>query len=58
VRKVHRTFATLINRLVDAGLIVERVVEPVPRDQWLREHPAAHDESRRPMFMIVRARKR
>jgi 2-polyprenyl-3-methyl-5-hydroxy-6-metoxy-1,4-benzoquinol methylase len=57
VRKVHRTFATLINGLLDAGLIVERVVEPVPSEQWLRERPWAEDERRRPMFLLVRARK-
>ncbi len=57
VRKVHRTVATLINGLVDAGLMIERVVEPVPSDQWLDAHPLAHDERRRPVFLLVRARK-
>jgi len=57
VRKVHRTFATLINGPVDAGFVVERVVEPVPSEEWLRDHPQARDERRRPMFLLVRARK-
>ncbi len=57
VRKVHRTFATLINSLLDAGLVVERVVEPVPDEHWLNAHPLAHDERRRPVFVLVRARK-
>jgi 2-polyprenyl-3-methyl-5-hydroxy-6-metoxy-1,4-benzoquinol methylase len=57
VRKVHRTLATLINGLVEAGLVVERVVEPIPSEQWLRGHPRAGDERRRPMFLLVRARK-
>ena len=57
VRKVHRTLATLINGLVDAGLVVERVVEPVPSDQWLQDHPRLRDERRRPVFLLVRARK-
>ena len=57
VRKVHRTFATLINGLVDAGLVVERVVEPVPGEEWLRSHPDSRDERRRPMFLLLRARK-
>jgi 2-polyprenyl-3-methyl-5-hydroxy-6-metoxy-1,4-benzoquinol methylase len=57
VRKVHRTLATLINGLVDAGLVVERVVEPVPSRQWLDAHPAADYERRRPMFLLARARK-
>jgi 2-polyprenyl-3-methyl-5-hydroxy-6-metoxy-1,4-benzoquinol methylase len=57
VRKVHRTFATLINGLVEAGLIIERVVEPIPSETWLDRHPQFSDERRRPMFLLVRARK-
>lgn len=57
VRRVHRTVATLINGLLDAGLVFERVVEPVPSEEWLRDHPLARDERRRPMFFLVRARK-
>jgi 2-polyprenyl-3-methyl-5-hydroxy-6-metoxy-1,4-benzoquinol methylase len=57
VRRYHRTFASLVNGLVDAGLIVERVVEPLPTAEWLRERPGSADEVRRPMFLLVRARK-
>jgi 2-polyprenyl-3-methyl-5-hydroxy-6-metoxy-1,4-benzoquinol methylase len=57
VRKVHRTLATLINGLLDARLVVERIVEPSPGEEWLRAHPLAHDERRRPIFLLVRARK-
>jgi SAM-dependent methyltransferase len=57
VRRYHRTMATLLNGLVDAGLTIERVVEPVPAGAWLRERPEAADEPRRPMFLLVRARK-
>jgi 2-polyprenyl-3-methyl-5-hydroxy-6-metoxy-1,4-benzoquinol methylase len=58
VRKIHRTLATLINGLLDAGLVVERVVEPMPSEQWLHDHPLARDERRRPVFFLARARKR
>jgi hypothetical protein len=57
VRKVHRTLATLVNGVVDAGLVVERVLEPVPGETWLEAHPQMRDERRRPMFLILRARK-
>lgn len=57
VRKVHRTLSTLINALIDAGLTLERVIEPVPSDERLRTDPAARDERRRPMFILIRARK-
>jgi hypothetical protein len=56
VRKVYRTLATLINGLVDAGLVVGRVVEPVPSEQWLQVHPRLRDARRRPVFLLVRAR--
>lgn len=57
VRKIHRTLATLINGLIDAGLVVERVIEPVPDERWLAAHPSMRDERRRPVFLLVRARK-
>ena len=57
VRKVHRTVSTLLNGVLDAGLALERVLEPMPGDRWLREHPDKGDERRRPVFLLVRARK-
>jgi 2-polyprenyl-3-methyl-5-hydroxy-6-metoxy-1,4-benzoquinol methylase len=57
VRKYHRTIATLLNGLLEAGLVIERVVEPVPRDEQLRRRPHDIDERRRPMFLLVRARR-
>ena len=57
VRKVHRTLATLVNGLVDAGFVVERMLEPVPDASWLQAHPQSQDERRRPVFLLVRARK-
>jgi hypothetical protein len=50
--------ATLLNGLLDAGLVLERVLEPVPSDDWLQARPHAADERRRPTFLLVRARKR
>ena len=57
VRKYHRTMATLLNALVDAGLTVERVLEPVPDADALRRRPEFSDERRRPPFLVVRSRK-
>ena len=57
VQKVHRTLSTLINGLIDAGLILERIIEPVPSEDRLRNDPDARDERRRPMFVLVRASK-
>jgi SAM-dependent methyltransferase len=57
VRKVHRTVSTLVNGLIDAGLVLERVIEPIPSEAWVRDHPEWRDERQRPMFLLVRARK-
>jgi 2-polyprenyl-3-methyl-5-hydroxy-6-metoxy-1,4-benzoquinol methylase len=57
VRKVHRTLATLVNGVIDAGLVLERVIEPVPTPERLHADPAIRDERRRPMFVLVRAHK-
>lgn len=57
VRRYHRTISTLLNGLIDAGLAIERVVESAPSDAWLRDRPEDADESRRPMFLLIRARK-
>jgi len=57
VRKYHRTMATLVNGLVDAGLAVERVLEPVPDAEARGRRPDFVDEHRRPTFLLVRARK-
>jgi len=55
VRKVHRTLGTLVNGIVDAGLVVQRIVEPVPGDDRLRAEPRVADERRRPTFLLVKA---
>jgi ubiquinone/menaquinone biosynthesis C-methylase UbiE len=57
VRKYHRTIATLLNGLVDVGLSIERVLEPVPSPEALRRRPEFLHERRRPPFLLVRARK-
>ena len=57
VRRYHRTLATLVNGLIGAGFAIERVVEPAPSEEWLRVRPLDADERRRPMFLLVRARR-
>lgn len=57
VRKYHRTFSTIVNALVDAGFIVERLVEPVPDAEMMRKYPRHRDLLHKPDFLLVRARK-
>jgi SAM-dependent methyltransferase len=55
VRKYHRTMATLLDGLLDAGFRIERVVEPAPDADRLQLRPQESEHLRRPMFLLVRA---
>ena len=57
VRKYHRRLSTLVNGVLEAGLVLERIVEPVPSTDWLSDYPQGVDERRRPMFLLLRARR-
>jgi Methylase involved in ubiquinone/menaquinone biosynthesis len=56
VVKYHRRISTLLNGLIAAGFAVERVEEPEATAEALRERPELADESRRPPFLLVRAK--
>jgi SAM-dependent methyltransferase len=55
VRKYHRTIATLLDGLLDAGFRIERIVEPAPDVHRLEVRPDESEHLRRPMFLLVRA---
>jgi SAM-dependent methyltransferase len=55
VIKYHRTFATYMNTLLDAGFTITRLCEPRPTPEILDEHPEWQDEMRRPMFLLIAA---
>ena len=57
VVKFHRTVASLVNGAVAAGLVVERLEEPVPVREAMRERPELVEERRRPAVLVLKARK-
>ena len=57
VRKYHRTIASLLNGLIEAGLTIARVVEPVADDEQLQRHPEWIHERKRPFCLLVKAAK-
>ena len=57
VVKYHRTLPTYLNTLLTHGFELSQVVEPQPPDSMLHI-PGMLDEMRRPMMLIVSARKR
>ena len=56
VRKYHRTLTTYLNGLLTAGFELVGVQEPQPPAR-LMDVPGMKDELRRPMMLIVSARK-
>lgn len=58
VVKQHRTMATYVNGLVDAGFTLDRLVEWGPNPAQLEEHPEWADEIRRPTFLLLATHRR
>jgi ubiquinone/menaquinone biosynthesis C-methylase UbiE len=52
-----RTLSSWLNRLVEAGFVLERFGEPYPSDEAVRERPSLQDAQVVAYFLHVRARK-
>ena len=50
----HRMLSTYLNALVEHGLALERVAEPIPVGEWLEAKPSADLV---PVFLVVRCRR-
>ncbi len=57
VLKYHRRVATYVNGLLDAGFTLERLDEPEPLREAMRERPDLVDDLRRPTILVLSARK-
>jgi ubiquinone/menaquinone biosynthesis C-methylase UbiE len=55
VIKYHRTVATYVNTLVDAGLTIMRLLEPQVQQEFRDQCPDLVSSLRRPPIMVVRA---
>ena len=54
----HRSLSTIVNTMVECGLMVDQLVEPTPTEEAIALLPSLVKEFRRPSFLIVKARKR
>ena len=54
--KQHRRVATTLNALVDAGFVLERMIEWAPSPNDVAAHPEWEREMERPMFLLLSAR--
>jgi SAM-dependent methyltransferase len=57
VVKQHRTTATYVNLLIEAGFVFERLIEWGPSEEQLRVNPSWNVELMRPTFMLLKATK-
>ncbi|MBC1435139.1 class I SAM-dependent methyltransferase [Paenilisteria rocourtiae] len=58
VTKYHKTITTYVNTLLETGFELVSLVEPEPDATMLASHPDMPDELRRPMMLLVSARKK
>lgn len=58
VIKYHKTLTTYLNSLLNNGFELINIVEPQPNEQMLASIDSMKDELRRPMMLIVKARKK
>ena len=57
VVKHHRTIGTTLNLLIEAGFMIDRVVEFCPSAAQIAQAPALAEEIERPMFLLVAAQR-
>lgn len=55
VVKYHRTLATYLNTVIEAGFTIVKLSEPQPAQEMLDKHPDMRDDTRRPMFLLIAA---
>lgn len=58
-RSYHHTFSDYINAIIDSGLIVEKVCEPMAPKEWQTTQPDRYEAFlQTPVYMIIKMRKR
>ena len=57
VIKYHRSFSSIFNSLINAGFIVEEVLEPILDETIMEKHPSYRKYYHKPDFLLIRARK-
>lgn len=53
----HRTISTLINTLIEGGLVLDKIIEPQSILTGLEQMPNLINEKRRPSFIIIKSKK-
>lgn len=58
ILKYHKTLTTYLNTLLQLGMEITNIVEPMPSKEMLKNIPEMKDELRRPMMLLISARKK
>ncbi len=59
VRYYRRSLSAIVETLTEAGLIVEKLVEPIPTDEFRKVKPKSYERLlKQPEFLLIRARPR
>lgn len=56
--KYHKTLTTYINSLLQTGFEICELIEPQPSEMMLDAIPEMQDELRRPMMLLISAKKK
>lgn len=57
VIKYHRTFSSIINSLIEAGFMIEKIHEPIPDVKIRDEHQEYIKDIHKPDFLIIKVKK-
>lgn len=57
VIKYHRTLTSYLNTLLKHGFKINKIIEPEPNTEMLKEIPEMKDELRRPMMLLISVEK-
>lgn len=58
VLKYHKTTTTYVNGLIMSGFEITGLIEPMPEESMLKDNDEMQDELRRPMMLLISARKK
>jgi 2-polyprenyl-3-methyl-5-hydroxy-6-metoxy-1,4-benzoquinol methylase len=57
VKKYHRTFSNILNTLIEAGFLLEKVIEPLPSEELLLKYSEYKDLFHKPDFLLIKVKK-
>ena len=58
VSKNHRRMETIINELIDAGFVIDRMLEPLPTTEMVKKFPGKMGKAKvRPQYIVIKCHK-